>query len=82
MHTKGPWKATEGVNNYPDWNVRDSNGWLIVTCPLEANARLIAESPTMLLSLENIRRINKGEHPERQRMIEAICDEAINKATE
>ena len=48
MHTNGPWEAREGVDNYPDWNVWNSNGWFVVACHSKDNARLIAAAPELL----------------------------------
>ena len=55
MHTNGPWEAREGVDNYPDWNVWNSNGWFVVACHSKANARLIAAAPELLQRLEDAR---------------------------
>ena len=48
QHTPAPWQAVEGVDNYPDWNIRDANGWLICTVADPANARLIAAVTQLL----------------------------------
>lgn len=59
-HTKGPWRVEEDDQYNGEWLVRDGDDWYVCRCftdpgftsddedaTAEANARLIAASPTM-----------------------------------
>ena len=92
-HTQGTWKAEPGTF-YPDYNVKTESGRKIalvlfpknaitgeIRPEIEANARLIAAAPELLLALKACAR-HLNTNNEEDRVLYEIAIEAINKATQ